>query len=59
MKKIALNKNISVKIYEGKLKDNVQFNKKNKINKFLFKFWKPKVDIETGIKEVFNFNLIN
>ena len=59
VKKIAKNHNINIKIYKGKLKDTVQLNKKNKFNQFLFKYWKPEVNIESGIKEVFNFNLNN
>ena len=34
-------------------KDNVQFDKKNKPNLFLTKWWLPKTSIETGIAKVF------
>ena len=54
IQKIALQKNFLVKIAKGKSVDNVQFNKKNKFNKFLFKYWRPKIEIETGVKEIFN-----
>lgn len=36
-------------------KDNLQFNKKNKPEKFLFKYWKPKFSLEDGIKKVFKY----
>ena len=54
IQKIAIQKNFLVKIAKGKSVDNVQFNKKNKFNKFLFKYWRPKIEIETGVKEIFN-----
>jgi nucleoside-diphosphate-sugar epimerase len=36
-------------------KDNLQFNKKNKSEKFLSKYWEPKFTLEQGIKKVFRY----
>ena len=55
IKEIAKNEKINVRIIKGKSKDKIQHNKRNSFNKYLFKFWKPKIDIKLGIKEIFNF----
>ena len=55
IKNIAKTKKIEIKIIKGKTKDSVQLNKMNKFNKFLFKYWKPKVNIKSGIKEIFDY----
>jgi nucleoside-diphosphate-sugar epimerase len=44
-----------VKFIPAKIKDTVQLNKRNKANKFLFKYWKPKFSLNQGIQEVFNY----
>jgi nucleoside-diphosphate-sugar epimerase len=36
-------------------KDDLQLNKKNKSNKFLLKYFKPKFSLQQGIKKVFNY----
>ncbi len=55
IKNIAKTKKIEIKIIKGKTKDSVQLNKMNKFNKFLFKYWKPKINIKSGIKEIYDF----
>ena len=52
IKKLLLKKNIKIKIIPSKLKDSVQLNKKNKADKYLFKFWKPKYSLEKGISKI-------
>ena len=44
-----------VKFIPAKIKDTVQLNKRNKANKFLFKYWKPKFSLNQGIQEVFDY----
>jgi nucleoside-diphosphate-sugar epimerase len=43
-----------VKFKPAKNKDGVQMNKKNKAEKFLFKYWEPKFSLKQGITQVFN-----
>ena len=52
IKKLLLKKNIKIKIIPSKLKDSVQLNKKNKADRYLFKFWKPKYNLEKGISKI-------
>ena len=52
IKKLLLKKNIKIKIIPSKLKDSVQLNKKNKADRYLFKFWKPKFSLEEGISRI-------
>ena len=52
IKKLLLKKNIKIKIIPSKLKDSVQLNKKNKADRYLFKFWKPKFSLEEGISKI-------
>ncbi len=52
IKKLLLKKNINVEITPSKLKDSVQLNKKNKADRYLFKFWKPKYSLEEGISKI-------
>ena len=52
-----------MQIIPGKKKDTLQLNKKNKFNNYLNKFWKPKISINLGIEDVYqyyqnNFNKI-
>ncbi len=54
IKNIAKTKKIKIKIVKGKTIDSVQFNKMNKFNKYLFKYWKPQINIKSGIKEIFD-----
>ena len=55
VQKISYQNNLKVKIVKGKKKDVVQKNKKNKYNYYLHKFWKPKTNINLGIKEIYNY----
>ena len=57
VKNIAKKNKSNVKIIKGKSKDQIQLNKKNKFNKFLSKYWKPKVNIKTGINEIYDYYL--
>jgi len=43
-----------VKFIPAKNKDGVQMNKKNKAERFLFKYWEPKFSLKQGITQVFN-----
>jgi nucleoside-diphosphate-sugar epimerase len=43
-----------VKFIPAKNKDGVQMNKKNKAERFLFKYWEPKFSLKQGIAQVFN-----
>jgi nucleoside-diphosphate-sugar epimerase len=43
-----------VKFIPAENKDGVQMNKKNKADRFLFKYWKPKFSLKQGITQVFN-----
>ena len=52
IKKLLLKKNIKIKIIPSKFKDSVQLNKKNKADRYLFKFWKPKFSLEEGISKI-------
>ena len=52
IKKLLLKKNIKIKIIPSKLKDSIQLNKKNKADRYLFKFWKPKFSLEEGISKI-------
>ena len=52
IKKLLLKKNIKIKIIPSKLKDSVQLNKKNKADRYLFKFCKPKFSLEEGISKI-------
>ncbi len=57
VKNIAKKNKSNVKITKGKSKDQIQLNKKNKFNKFLSKYWKPKVNIKSGINEIYEYYL--
>ena len=52
IKKLLLKKNIKIKIIPSNLKDSVQLNKKNKADRYLFRFWKPKYSLEKGISKI-------
>ena len=43
---------ISVKILPSKKKDNLQKSINNLSNNYFLKFWKPKYDVKSGIKEI-------
>ena len=45
----------NVQIHQGKEKDPVQRLVKNKPNKYITKWWKPKTTIEEGIGQVFEY----
>ena len=55
IKKISKSKNLHVQIIPGKKKDTLQLNKKNKFNNYLNKFWKPKISINLGIEDVYQY----
>ena len=55
IKKISKSKNFNVQIIQGKKKDTLQLNKKNKFNNYLNKFWKPKISINLGIENVYQY----
>jgi nucleoside-diphosphate-sugar epimerase len=42
----------NTKITPSKEKDNVQQNKKNEPNEYILNFWKPKTNIEDGIRKI-------
>lgn len=44
-----------VKFLPSKEKDSVQLNKKNKSDRYFFKFWKPKYTLKSGIERVFDY----
>lgn len=44
----------NIKVEPATEKDTVQFDKKNKPNTFIMKWWQPKTSIEEGIKQIFN-----
>ena len=52
IKKIFKNENVDIQIKAKKLKDLIQVNKRNKANKYFFKFWKPKTSIQDGINKI-------
>ena len=55
VKKILKKKNIDVRINRATSKDDVQKNKSNEANKFLFNFWKPNYTIESGIEKTLKY----
>ncbi len=52
VKKYFNTKKRKIKIIPSKNIDKIQFQKKNKPDKFFLKFWKPNFSIEEGIKKV-------
>jgi nucleoside-diphosphate-sugar epimerase len=52
IKKIFKKENIDIQIKSKKLKDLIQVNKRNKVNKYFLKFWKPKTSIQDGISSI-------
>ena len=57
VKKVLSRRNIIIKIKPSPKKDDVQNNAKNKANKFLHKYYKPKVNLEQGIEKIINYYL--
>ena len=55
IQKILFRRGIQIRIKPQKISDNVQKNMNNKSNKFLLKFWKPKIKIEQGIEKIINY----
>ena len=55
IKKILLKRNIDIKIKPSLKKDDVQNNANNKANKFLHKYYKPKVNLEQGIEKIVDY----
>ena len=53
--KLFISKGKKVRFMPAKSNDIVQLNKKNKSNKFLLKYWRPKFSLNQGIEEVFNY----
>jgi len=56
---IAGEDNIKVKIIKGKKRDILQKDKKNKYNYYLSRFWEPKIKIDLGIKEIYQYYKLN
>lgn len=52
IKKIFKKENVDIQIKAKKLKDLIQVNKRNKVNKYFLKFWKPKTSIQDGINKI-------
>ena len=59
IKKISKSYESDISIVPGKKYDNVQLNKNNINNKYLMKFWKPSIDIRTGIETMYNYYRAN
>ena len=59
VQKIAKNDNLKISIIRGKKRDSLQKNKRNKYNYYLNKFWKPKIKISFGIKDIYQYYKIN
>jgi nucleoside-diphosphate-sugar epimerase len=55
IKNLFLKNGKSVQYVPSNQKDTVQLDSKNKFNKFIFNFWKPKFSLEEGIKEIFKY----
>ena len=59
IQKISKLNKYNISIIKGKKSDNLQLNKQNNNNKYLMKFWKPSVDIRTGIEKMYNYYKTN
>ena len=57
IKKVFKDKKISVKILPSKKKDYLQKSVNNLSNNFFLKFWKPKYNIDTGIRKIIEYHL--
>ena len=55
IKKILKEKSINISIHPSKKIDSVQNNISNKSNNYLNKYWKPKTQIEVGIRKILEF----
>ena len=55
IKKISKSKNLNISIIPGKKADTLQLNKKNRFNNYLNKFWKPKININLGIQDIYKY----
>ena len=55
IKKFFLKEGKNIVFIPSNLKDSVQLNSKNKFDKFIFNFWKPKFTLEDGVAEVFQY----
>lgn len=55
IKKFFLKEGKNIIFIPSNLKDSVQLNSKNKFDKFIFNFWKPKFTLEDGVAEVFQY----
>ena len=55
VQKISKSNKCNIAIIPGKKSDNLQLDKNNNNNRYLMKFWKPKVDIITGIEKMYNY----
>jgi len=53
--RLFLEKGKKVIFVPASSKDKIQMNKKNRANKFLFNYWKPKFTLEQGINKVFQY----
>lgn len=57
IKKIFKDKKISVKILPSKKKDYLQKSVNNLSNNFFLKFWKPKYNLDSGIRKIIEYHL--
>ena len=55
IKKILKKQNINIKIFPSRKKDDLQNNVNNPSNNFLLRYWKPKFEIEQGIKKIIDY----
>ena len=55
IQKIFKNKNVNIKIQAKKSKDLIQVNKRNRVNKYFLKFWRPKTNLHEGINSIINY----
>lgn len=55
IKTIFKKDNIGIKIEAKKSKDLIQINKRNKVNRYFLKFWKPKTNIQDGINNIVHY----
>jgi len=55
VKKIFKKENVDIKIQIKKSKDLIQINKRNKMDKYFLKFWKPKTNLQDGIGKIVNY----
>ena len=55
IKKILRKRNINIQINPSNKRDELQNNTNNLSNNYFFKYWKPKYQIEQGIKKIIDY----